>query len=56
VSLRADEISSLIQKQIEGFEEGIELKETGLLEMVLLVFMVLKTLWPANYFLSLEIW
>jgi F-type H+-transporting ATPase subunit alpha len=29
VSLRADEISSLIQKQIEGFEEGIELKETG---------------------------
>jgi len=29
VTLRADEISSLIQKQIEGFEEGIELKETG---------------------------
>ncbi|MBT3515490.1 MAG: F0F1 ATP synthase subunit alpha [Nitrospina sp.] len=29
MSLRADEISSLIQKQIEGFEEGIELKETG---------------------------
>jgi F-type H+/Na+-transporting ATPase subunit alpha len=29
VNLRADEISSLIQKQIEGFEEGIELKETG---------------------------
>ena len=27
--MRADEISSLIQKQIEGFEEGIELKETG---------------------------
>ena len=29
MKLRADEISSLIQKQIEGFEEGIELKETG---------------------------
>jgi F-type H+/Na+-transporting ATPase subunit alpha len=29
VNLRADEISSLIQKQIEGFEGGIELKETG---------------------------
>ena len=29
MNLRADEISSLIQKQIEGFEEGIELKETG---------------------------
>jgi F-type H+-transporting ATPase subunit alpha len=29
VSLRADEISSLIQKQIEGFDESIELKETG---------------------------
>ena len=29
MSLRADEISSLIQRQIEGFEEGIELKETG---------------------------
>jgi len=29
VNLRADEISSLIQKQIEGFDEGIELKETG---------------------------
>ncbi len=29
MSLRADEISSLIQKQIQGFEEGIELKETG---------------------------
>jgi F-type H+-transporting ATPase subunit alpha len=29
VSLRADEISSLIQKQIEGFDSGIELKETG---------------------------
>jgi len=29
VSLRADEISSLIQKQIEGFESEIELKETG---------------------------
>jgi F-type H+-transporting ATPase subunit alpha len=29
LNLRADEISSLIQKQIEGFEEGIELKETG---------------------------
>ncbi len=29
MSLRADEISSLIQKQIEGFDEGIELKETG---------------------------
>jgi len=29
VSLRADEISSLIQKQIQGFDEGIELKETG---------------------------
>ncbi|HJL73294.1 MAG TPA: F0F1 ATP synthase subunit alpha, partial [Nitrospinaceae bacterium] len=25
----ADEISSLIQKQIQGFDEGIELKETG---------------------------
>ena len=29
MNLRAGEISSLIQKQIEGFEEGIELKETG---------------------------
>ena len=29
MSLRADEISSLIQKQIQGFEEEIELKETG---------------------------
>jgi len=29
VSLRADEISSLIEKQIQGFEESIELKETG---------------------------
>ena len=29
MNLRADEISSLIQKQIEGFEGGIELKETG---------------------------
>jgi len=29
VNLRADEISSLIQKQIEGFEVGVELKETG---------------------------
>ena len=29
MNLRADEIISLIQKQIEGFEEGIELKETG---------------------------
>jgi F-type H+-transporting ATPase subunit alpha len=29
VSLRADEISSLIQKQIEGFDGNIELKETG---------------------------
>jgi len=29
VNLRADEISSLIQKQIEGFDAGIELKETG---------------------------
>ncbi len=29
MNLRADEISSLIQKQIAGFAEGIELKETG---------------------------
>ncbi|MBT6347508.1 MAG: F0F1 ATP synthase subunit alpha [Nitrospina sp.] len=29
MNLRADEISSLIQKQIEGFDGGIELKETG---------------------------
>lgn len=29
MSLRADEISSLIQKQIENFDSGIELKETG---------------------------
>ncbi len=29
MNLRADEISSLIQKQIEGFEGEIELKETG---------------------------
>ena len=29
MNLRADEISSLIQKQIQGFEAGIELKETG---------------------------
>jgi F-type H+-transporting ATPase subunit alpha len=29
VNLRADEISSLIQKQIQGFEAGVELKETG---------------------------
>ena len=29
MNLRADEISSMIQKQIEGFDEGIELKETG---------------------------
>jgi F-type H+-transporting ATPase subunit alpha len=29
VSLRADEISSLIEKQIQGFEESVELKETG---------------------------
>jgi len=29
VNLRADEISSLIQSQIQGFEEGVELNETG---------------------------
>ncbi len=29
MSLRADEISSLIQKQIQNFDSGIELKETG---------------------------
>ncbi len=29
MNLRADEISSLIQSQIQGFEEGVELKETG---------------------------
>ena len=29
MSLRADEISTLIQKQIQGFEETVELKETG---------------------------
>ncbi|MFQ5483427.1 MAG: F0F1 ATP synthase subunit alpha, partial [Nitrospinaceae bacterium] len=29
MNLRADEISSLIEKQIKGFDEGIELKETG---------------------------
>ncbi len=29
MSLRADEISSLIQKQIQDFDSGIELKETG---------------------------
>ena len=29
MNLRADEISTLIQKQIQGFDEGIELKETG---------------------------
>ncbi len=29
MNLRADEISSLIEKRIKGFEEGIELKETG---------------------------
>ncbi len=29
MNLRADEISSLIQKQIEGFDAGLELKETG---------------------------
>ena len=29
MSLRADEISSLIEKQIQGFEESVELKETG---------------------------
>lgn len=29
MSLRADEISSLIEKQIQGFEDSIELKETG---------------------------
>ncbi|PIQ99635.1 MAG: F0F1 ATP synthase subunit alpha [Nitrospinae bacterium CG11_big_fil_rev_8_21_14_0_20_45_15] len=29
MNLRADEISSLIQKQIEGFDTSIELKETG---------------------------
>ena len=29
MNLRADEISSLIQKQIQGFEAGVELKETG---------------------------
>ncbi len=29
MSLRADEISSLIEKQIQGFEENVELKETG---------------------------
>jgi len=29
VSLRADEISSLIEKQIQGFDESVELKETG---------------------------
>jgi len=29
VGLRADEISSLIQKQIQDFDSGIELKETG---------------------------
>ncbi|MBI5426944.1 MAG: F0F1 ATP synthase subunit alpha [Nitrospinae bacterium] len=29
MSLRADEISSLIQKQISGFDESVELKETG---------------------------
>ncbi|MDA0692428.1 MAG: F0F1 ATP synthase subunit alpha [Nitrospinae bacterium] len=29
MSLRADEISSLIEKQIQGFEDSVELKETG---------------------------
>ena len=29
MGLRADEISSLIQKQIQNFDSGIELKETG---------------------------
>ena len=29
MSLRADEISSLIQKQIQDSDSGIELKETG---------------------------
>lgn len=29
MSLRADEISSLIEKKIQGFDESIELKETG---------------------------
>ncbi len=29
MNLRADEISSLIQSQIQGFEEGVELNETG---------------------------
>ncbi len=29
MNLRADEISALIQKQIEGFDTSIELKETG---------------------------
>ncbi|MEE8541787.1 MAG: F0F1 ATP synthase subunit alpha, partial [Desulfobacterales bacterium] len=29
MGLRADEISSLIQKQIQDFDSGIELKETG---------------------------
>ncbi|VAX30245.1 ATP synthase alpha chain [hydrothermal vent metagenome] len=29
MSLRADEISSLIEKQIQGFDESVELKETG---------------------------
>ncbi len=29
MSLRADEISTLIQKRIQGFEETVELKETG---------------------------
>ena len=29
MNLRADEISTLIQKQIDGFEAGVELKETG---------------------------
>ncbi|MFQ5672120.1 MAG: F0F1 ATP synthase subunit alpha [Nitrospinales bacterium] len=29
MNLRADEISTLIQKQIQGFDAGVELKETG---------------------------
>ncbi len=29
MNLRADEISTLIQKQIQGFDESVELKETG---------------------------
>ena len=51
MSLRADEISTLIQKQIQGFEETVELKETGRVISVgdgMPVYTDWKMLWQEN--------